>query len=1421
MNEIILEISAFGISAFCIVDCLVNRKGLYLPFPKGWLAKLRDRHFVYICILFTMIISTITSVSRLIMSSSPDFKGYDTLLAFNQAYFIFHMATSLFFTLYIMNITGITSGRGWGFFGPLFIPFIIAEAYILANPFTKHIFYIDGRCTYHRGKYMWVLYAIAGVYILYGVLFFFIRRKLISKFDRLATFILMSIAIIGIIVQGAFSMKVELFFESIAFFGYMLLLENEGYRGKTGRRGQMSRSFIVAIALIFISVITLNINVIYHAGSDQTEKIGQVQLNNVSSELQQVLSESESSVLRYAMGLEQLLGNNASMEEIEGYIKAQQEQYKDLTGGICFSVYASSDEWTIIPGFDFDESYDATGRLWYRGAKNHAGSVYISEPYIDADTGNMCYTFSYLLSDGKTVAAMDYTLAKIQEIVGRMRESSDQFVMIVTGTGTVLGSSVKGIVGEEIVKVMPQYSEVLNRVMASNEHKSFKTTIDGKEMIVFSSDTGNGWHLVLTVDHSSFYADIYDQIVLLGAIDILMVAVIIVFYMVSLNNQKKAESTLQSTENFIASLSDDLYNPLNDILRISTMYLKNGEEGSDALRSINDSGNRLKEKIDNLFSYSNMLKSETSDGSLKRIKHHGTASQSGRSMKKGITGILLAAILIGLTLTIGVTLEWGIDKIGREADHYNSEVAMWTDQKQSIINMFADVIKADPSVFDDYDRAVAWLNDIASNYSDITFAYLANHNKKEHQVVMNNGWVPDESFNLELRKWYVDTIRSESGYNISIPYFDAQTGLYCITFSRTVYDDDGTFIGVFAIDCLLDKLIDVLDNSYKHDSYAFMVDQNGTIINHPNKEYEIAEDNIINVVDTRYADVYQNGSMFLMKDYDGKFATCTTEKSNMAGFTVVVVQNWWNIYGWALVMGILFIFMIVISIVGVSRMINRFVSWQEESNEELIEAVNTAIAAEKAKSRFLAQMSHEIRTPINTVLGMNEMILRESGNGEIKEYAGNIRSAGKSLLGLINSILDFSKIEEGKMEIIPVRYNTVEMIENMINSVRKRADDKGLKFTAHIDPNLPSALYGDDMRVTQVATNLLTNAVKYTQEGSVDLFVDGTRSGENISLNVSVKDTGIGIKKEDMGRLFESFTRLEETRNRNIEGTGLGMSIVNRLLDMMGSNLIVKSEYGKGSEFAFSVSQAIADAAPIGDFEQRVKESLGRADDDTYVYAPDAKLLAVDDNRMNLLVINNLLKLNGIKPDNVSSGQEALDILREKSYDLILLDHMMPDMDGIETLKKAKEKDLIPEGCHVIALTANAVAGARESYIKEGFDDYLSKPIEVSSLESVLAKFLPSDKVSYRSRTEDDFSSKCIERIKELDDALDAEDLDRYVKTIKEIKSEAKEKGLKDVSKAAAAIEIAAGAKKIDRVRKDHAAFTDTYKEAAGAAAKN
>lgn len=410
-------------------------------------------------------------------------------------------------------------------------------------------------------------------------------------------------------------------------------------------------------------------------------------------------------------------------------------------------------------------------------------------------------------------------------------------------------------------------------------------------------------------------------------------------------------------------------------------------------------------------------------------------------------------------------------------------------------------------------------------------------------------------------------------------------------------------------------------------------------------------------------------------------------------------------------------------------------------SDELLQAKLIAEKANRAKSEFLANMSHEIRTPINAVIGMNEMILRESKDKEIQEYASNIESASRNLLAVINDILDFSKIESGKVELFEHEYKLGEMLNDVITMIEIKAAKKGLDFEVKVDETLPETLFGDDSRIKQIMINLLNNAVKYTAKGFVRLHVTGTSDWENRQtlLQIAVEDTGIGIKEKDIAVLFDGFRRLDIEKNRNIEGTGLGLAITHNLAVLMNGRIEVKSTYGTGSVFTLYLEQKMVGEESIGDFEAGYR-AAGIAEHkyrNTFI-APEASVLVVDDNEMNLLVVRKLLEKTKVQITEAMSGNEALDLLPYHRFDLILLDHMMPELDGIETLRLAKQMhDNKSRDAVVIALTANAISGVKEMYLAEGFDDYISKPIDGKLLEEKLMEHLPQDKVKYEVREEE------------------------------------------------------------------------------------
>ena len=414
--------------------------------------------------------------------------------------------------------------------------------------------------------------------------------------------------------------------------------------------------------------------------------------------------------------------------------------------------------------------------------------------------------------------------------------------------------------------------------------------------------------------------------------------------------------------------------------------------------------------------------------------------------------------------------------------------------------------------------------------------------------------------------------------------------------------------------------------------------------------------------------------------------------------------------------------------IGMGFLLSAAVVESIDQIEKINEEHQQAILANVAKSEFLANMSHEIRTPINAIMGMNEMVLREAKDEEIKKYAVDIDKASNNLLDIVNDILDFSKIEAGKMEVVTEVFDAEDIIRDVYNIVSIRARNKNLQLNINADPNFPKKIYGDAIRVRQILLNLINNAIKYTSEGSVTWGVSFKKNEDpqidaDVFIITSIKDTGIGIKEEDKDKLFKNFQRLDIEKNRSIEGTGLGLAITYRLMKLMGGDIEVKSEYGKGSEFIATIPRKIEGTESIGDIVKKLSErKVETTEYHEKFKAPDAKILVVDDVKMNVNVITGLLKKTEVQVVPAYSGKECIEKCEQEKFDIILMDHMMPEMDGIETLEKLKESGLA--NMPIIVLTANAIEGMREMYLGKGFTDYLSKPIKADALEETLKRYL-------------------------------------------------------------------------------------------------
>ncbi|WP_050008055.1 cache domain-containing protein [Butyrivibrio sp. WCE2006] len=1117
------------------------------------------------------------------------------------------------------------------------------------------------------------------------------------------------------------------------------------------KKHKHAAGIIIFVLITLIIVTTINLLLVFRTTADETISSGKYQLESIGADLENGIKNAKNLTSQYAIKAQPLILDKDALEK---FIYDTQDKIRKETGGVGFNVYAAGNDWYIIPDLK-EEEYDPASRPWYQGAIKNKGNAYVSSPYIDVVTGAICYTVSISLDDNDTVFAVDYTLSQIQNKIQKMSIADNTTSVIVTEDGIIAGSSEQSYVGSELIDAFPDYMGIFESAKLSDETVSYRLRNGLSHDNLFATGTESGWYLIVGINDWELYHNNYLWLLLSMVLNLIIFFVIFILYFISKNNEAKAQEALDSKNSFLQEITGDLKTPLSQILNNTDSRTFDEDKNYEArFESIQSATKQLSESIQQIISYSNYVKSENQKHSRQDVKRIKKISSKYRTI---IIVLMSLSMLISVISISWMTIRWCTASMQEKAGNYESQVTEWTLSQKNILDMFVADISTNSDILKNPQETIDYLARITSCYEQISASYIANKDFV-HSVYMNTGWRPDDYFRIEDRQWYMDTLNSDTGFNISSPYIDVQTGLYCITFSEVVNDaKTGDYLGVFGIDFYIDKLIDILGNSYTDTGYAFLTDSRGTIINHPHGTYQMTNKRSTNIAGLNYEEAYNDqGSVTVFKDYDNVPKVIIAKNTKIADFTVFVVINFFTIYGRSIVYGLIAFFSSLVCVFAIWNLLGSLITWQDQVNDQLQDSADAAIAAGKAKSDFLAMMSHEIRTPINAIIGMNEMILRECDNDDIKSYSANIQSASKTLLSLINSILDFSKIEEGKLEIVSVNYEAKALIADIINMISARINKTSLELKLEIDPKIPQGMYGDDFRIKQIILNLLTNAVKYTEKGSVTLKMSAKPlNKEEVLLDVKVCDTGIGIKDTDIDKLHASFQRLDEKRNRNIEGTGLGIAIVTSLLKMMGSNLEVKSVYGEGSEFSFVIQQKVTDWRDIGEFDfESIKADIAESTD-KFLVAQDADILIVDDNEMNLSVMKSLLKRNKIKPDFASSGQECIDKAGTRHYDIIFLDHMMPMMDGIETLAILKERDLLSKDTTVIALTANAVVGAKEEYIAAGFADYLSKPVDTKILEKFLAKYLPPYKYTYVSADDEKVRQKTMEQTKRKDTIID------------------------------------------------------------------
>lgn len=640
-------------------------------------------------------------------------------------------------------------------------------------------------------------------------------------------------------------------------------------------KDRKSTGIIIAVALLLLVVLLGDIWMMFGQIRQQTRDAGISQLESISRQLEHAIGDAESLTMETAIEAREYLDDRDALK------KFMYKKKKDVVAGDtgAFNVYIAGSDWSIIPDFDAPDDYEATERLWYKGAVKNGGKVYVTSPYQDALTGSMCYSVSVMLGDGETVVAVDYSLDTIQSFISQMYANAGHQAVIVTDDGIIAGCSDAKLIGKQLTTALPKYAGIWALSKKKDGLVTARIKSDFLYENLFAAESSKGWYLIVSINDWDLYRASYIQLFVTTLLAIALFVTVILILIFDRRNRKRVDTT-----------------PMDAEAHEKRIMRKKKKEA----RGVN------------------------------------------KKYRNRIMIFMILVLIFSLYTNISATYKWGSVQMKNEAENYEYQLAEWVDTQKSILDMFVSNISTHPEMLEDYEETIAYLNEITEQYPEISVTYIANPDM-DPSVYMNNGWKPDPDLVVEDRPWYVGTMESDTGWSITAPYYDAQTGGYCVTISEQVHDaKTGKFLGVFGIDFYMDKLVSIMGDSYSDKGYAFLVDTEGHIVNHPYGNYQMSEDNQTSILDLPYGKVKADGkSTRIIRDYDGSLKILLATADKASSFSVYVVSDAWRIYGRVIIYGIICLAAFLICMILIWRLLSGMIAWQDEVNRRLEKAAMT------------------------------------------------------------------------------------------------------------------------------------------------------------------------------------------------------------------------------------------------------------------------------------------------------------------------------------------------------------------------------------------------------------------------------------------------------------------------------------------------